>query len=100
MSTNQNSKVAVVTGAGGTLCSEMAKNLASQGYRVALLGRTVDKLKTVEEDIKRNGGIAISVAVDVSNEASVQAAKEEVDKAFGTCGLLINGAGGNQNEAL
>jgi NADP-dependent 3-hydroxy acid dehydrogenase YdfG len=34
---DSNKKVAVVTGAGGTLCSEMARNLAAQGYKVALL---------------------------------------------------------------
>ncbi len=61
-------KIAVVTGAGGTLCSEMARNLASQGYKVALVGRTLDKLKVVEEQIKAVGGIAISVTADVANE--------------------------------
>jgi NADP-dependent 3-hydroxy acid dehydrogenase YdfG len=58
---NSNNKVAVVTGAGGTLCSEMARNLAEQGYKVALLGRTMDKLNVVEEEIKALGGTAISV---------------------------------------
>jgi hypothetical protein len=93
-------KIAVVTGAGGTLCSEMAKSLAAQGYKVALLGRTMDKLKAVEEEIKTAGGTAISVSVDVSNEESVKAAKETVEKELGIATVLINGAGGNQNEAL
>ncbi|HZH66826.1 MAG TPA: SDR family NAD(P)-dependent oxidoreductase [Flavisolibacter sp.] len=95
-----NRKVAVVTGAGGTLCSEMARNLAAQGYRVALLGRTLDKLKVVEEDIRATGGTAISVSVDVSDEASVIKANETIEKELGVCSVLINGAGGNQNEAL
>jgi NAD(P)-dependent dehydrogenase (short-subunit alcohol dehydrogenase family) len=93
-------KIAVVTGAGGTLCSVMAKNLAAQGYKVALLGRTIDKLKIVEEEIKAAGGIAISVSTDVSNEASVIAAKEKIENELGICTVLINGAGGNQNDAL
>ncbi len=38
MSDANKNKVAVVTGAGGTLCSVMAINLAAQGYKVALLG--------------------------------------------------------------
>ncbi len=100
MSGTINDKVAVVTGAGGTLCSEMAKNLAGQGYKVALLGRTLDKLKVVEEEIKAAGGTAISVSVDVSNEASVKEAKDAVEKGLGIATVLINGAGGNQNEAL
>lgn len=93
-------KIAVVTGAGGTLCSEMARNLASQGYKVALIGRTMDKLKIVEQEITSAGGIAISVTADVADEASVVAAKNIIEKELGICTLLINGAGGNQNEAL
>ncbi len=72
-------KIAVITGAGGTLCSEMARNLASQGYKVALVGRTLDKLKVVEEEIKASGGIAISVTADVANEESVVAAKNIIE---------------------
>jgi NADP-dependent 3-hydroxy acid dehydrogenase YdfG len=97
---NTNNKVAVVTGAGGTLCSEMARSLASQGYKVALLGRSLDKLKVVEEQIKASGGEAISVSTDVSDEASVTNARDIVEKELGVCNVLINGAGGNQNEAL
>lgn len=97
---NTQSKVAVVTGAGGTLCSEMARNLASQGYKVALLGRTLEKLKLVEEQIKAQGGTAISIAVDVSNTESVTEANNIVKKELGICSVLINGAGGNQMEAL
>ncbi len=93
-------KIAVITGAGGTLCSEMARNLASQGYKVALVGRTLDKLKVVEEQIKAAGGIAISVTADVANEESVVAAKNIIEKELGICSVLINGAGGNQNEAI
>lgn len=93
-------KVAVVTGAGGTLCSEMARSLAMRGYKVALLGRTLDKLKIVEEEIKASGGTAISVSIDVADETSVKAARDTTEKSLGLCSLLINGAGGNQNDAL
>ncbi len=97
---NNNAKVAVVTGAGGTLCSEMARNLAQQGYQVALLGRTLEKLQAVENEITDAGGIAISVSTDVADEASVKAAHKAVNDQLGRCTVLINGAGGNQNEAL
>ncbi|MBC7000326.1 SDR family NAD(P)-dependent oxidoreductase [Cytophaga sp. FL35] len=93
-------KVAVVTGAGGTLCSAMAIDLAKQGYKVALLGRTEEKLKLVEHEIKIKGGIAISVCGDVANEEAMKAAKDTVENELGICTLLINGAGGNQNDAL
>jgi len=93
-------KIAIVTGAGGTLCSAMAKSLAEQGYKIALLGRSIDKLKKVEEEIKAAGGISISVSTDVANEQSVIAAKNLIEKEFGIATVLINGAGGNQNDAL
>jgi NAD(P)-dependent dehydrogenase (short-subunit alcohol dehydrogenase family) len=100
MTVETSGKIAVVTGAGGTLCSEMARNLASQGYKVALIGRSIDKLKIVEEEIKASGGIAISVTADVADEESVVAAKNIIEKELGICNVLINGAGGNQNEAI
>lgn len=93
-------KIAVVTGAGGTLCSAMAIDLAKQGYKVALLGRTLEKLRTVESEIKKNGGIAISISTDVADETSVRKAKDVVEGELGICNLLINGAGGNQSDAL
>lgn len=95
-----NNRVAVITGAGGTLCSEMARDLSAQGYKVALLGRSLDKLSVVEEEIKAKGGTAISVSADVANEASVKSARDVVEKELGVCHVLINGAGGNQNDAL
>ena len=93
-------KVAVVTGAGGTLCSAMAKDLAGQGYRVALVGRTLQKLKLVEEEIRAKDQVAISVTVDVADEAAVRQAYETIKQELGRCSVLINGAGGNQSEAL
>ena len=100
MTVQASDKIAVVTGAGGTLCSEMARNLASQGYKVALVGRSLDKLRKVEEEIKASGGIALSVTADVADEESVVAAKNMIEKELGICNVLINGAGGNQNEAI
>lgn len=96
----KSNKVAIVTGAGGTLCSEMAKDLAKQGYKVALLGRTLEKLKIVEAEIQSQGGIAISISADVSNENSIIEANEIIIKELGYFSVLINGAGGNQLEAF
>ncbi|TDH28743.1 SDR family oxidoreductase [Segetibacter sp. 3557_3] len=100
MTDTPKNKVAVVTGAGGTLCSVMAINLAAQGYKVALLGRDMGKLKAVEEEIIAKGGTAISVSTDVADEAAVKAARNTIEQELGTCSVLINGAGGNQPDAL
>ncbi len=93
-------KVAVVTGAGGTLCSEMARNLAAQGAKVALLGRNIKKLQKTEKDITDNGGIAFSISTDVTSEEQVEAARIKILETFGPCDILVNGAGGNQPDAV
>ena len=93
-------KTAIVTGAGGTLCSEMARSLASQGMKVALIGRDIIKLKKTETDIIAQGGTAISVSADVSDKEAIENAREIIVKELGIPQILINGAGGNQTEAI
>jgi NAD(P)-dependent dehydrogenase (short-subunit alcohol dehydrogenase family) len=87
-------RVAVVTGAGGTLCSVIAKELARQGMQVALLGRTMHKLEAVAEGIRGAGGIALPIAVDVTHLGAVKDAAQEVYSDLGPCMVLVNGAGG------
>lgn len=93
-------KIAVVTGAGGTICSEMSYFLAGQGVNVALLGRDLNKLVKLEDKIKSKGGRAISISTDVTNLTAIEHAREVILKEFGLCNILINGAGGNQLEAI
>lgn len=92
-------KVAVVTGGAGILCREFCKALALCGAKVAVLNRTLSKAESVVEEIRTAGGEAIAVAVNVTDEASVQAAHQAVLDAFGKCDILINGAGGNDPAA-
>jgi hypothetical protein len=93
-------KVAVVTGAGGTLCSVIAQRLAAEGARVALLGRTVAALEKVAAGIRATGGTALPVTCDVVDVASVERARETVVRELGVPWFLVNGAGGNQAEAI
>ncbi len=93
-------KVAVVTGAGGTLCSEIALELAKCGTKVVLVGRTREKLDTVSEKIKENGGISMVYACDVTDKEEISRLANEVEKRFGLCDYLINGAGGNNIKAM
>ena len=51
-------KVAVVTGAGGTLCSAIAIDLAKKGAKVVLVGRTREKLEKVAGEITASGGVS------------------------------------------
>lgn len=102
MNTKMNTKnrVAVVTGAGGTLCSVMAIDIAAQGYKVVLVGRDINKLRATEDKINEAGGTCISLSADVKDLNQMQALREKVLKTFGRCTVLINGAGGNQPDAV
>ena len=93
-------KIAVVTGAGGTLCSEIAIELAANGATVFLVGRTKEKLERTAEKIAAVGGITpIIYTCDVTDRVAVDALAAEVD-ALGGCDFLINGAGGNDTRAM
>ena len=63
--TDLTGKVAVVTGASGTLCSIFAMALARAGAKVALLGRNLAKLNEVADKIAAEGGIAKGYACNV-----------------------------------
>ena len=88
-------KVAVITGAGGVLCSAFAENLAKQGCAVALLDINEQAVREVAENIKKQGGVAGFYPCDVLNKASVEEAHQKILADFGKCEILINGAGGN-----
>ncbi len=92
-------KIAVVTGAGGTLCSEIAIRLAEEGAKVFLVGRTTEKLTAVKEKIEKMGKTAFVFPCDVTDAESVKALATEVEKEGG-CDFLINGAGGNNVKAM
>lgn len=97
---NLKDRVAVITGGSGVLCSEMARELARQGVKVAVLNRTVEKGQEVVAEIVKAGGTAIALQADVLDRASLEKAKEETLKAFGKIDILINGAGGNHPDAI
>lgn len=92
-------QIAVVTGANGVLISAMAKELAKQGCKVALLSRNADKLKNLSTDIESAGGTAMAIAGDVTSQKSLEEAAETVKDKWGRVDLLINGAGGNHPDA-
>ena len=92
---NLNGRVAVVTGGGGVLCSGFAKDLAAQGVKVAVLDLNESAAQAVADEIVAAGGTAIGVACNVLDKDSLQAARAVINEKFGTCDILINGAGGN-----
>ncbi|MDO4396902.1 MAG: SDR family oxidoreductase [Oscillospiraceae bacterium] len=88
-------RVAVVTGGGGVLCSGFSKDLARQGMKVAILDLRLDAAEKVAKEIRDEGFEAVGIACNVLEKESLESAREIVNKTFGTCDLLLNGAGGN-----
>ena len=99
LNTDLSGKVAVVTGAGGVLCSEFAKVLARAGAKVALLNRTQEKAQKYADEINAAGGVAIAYGCNVLDKAQTYAVAEQVLADLGPCDILINGAGGNNPKA-
>lgn len=92
---NLKDKVAVITGGGGILCSTIAKGLAKEGVKTALLDISEEKAKAVKDEIIGKGGDALAIKCDVLKKEQVEKAKEIVINKYGRCDILINGAGGN-----
>lgn len=90
-----NNRVAVITGGGGVLCKTMAFALAERGASVALLDLRAENAQQVAQSIIDKGGKAIGIAANVLEPESLKAAHQQVLQTFGSCDILINGAGGN-----
>jgi len=88
-------KTAVVIGAGGHLCSEMALNLAKAGVHIAILDKDEKILKEKEALIKSTTSECLAVTMDATKKRSLEKAKEKILVRFGDIDILINGAGIN-----
>ncbi len=99
LDTDLTGKVAVVTGAGGILCSQMAKVLARAGAKVALLNRSVEAINQYASEINAEGGVARAYQVNVLDRAGLEDVAAKVLAELGPCDILVNGAGGNNPKA-
>jgi 3-oxoacyl-[acyl-carrier protein] reductase len=93
-------KTALVTGASQGIGRACALTLAKKGARVALAARNLEKLEAVAAEIVAAGGQAQSFAMDVSDEASIQAAAKAALGQFGTIDILVNNAGITRDTLL
>lgn len=99
LNTDLTGRVAVVTGAGGVLCSAFSKTLARAGAKVALLDLNYDSAKQYADEITAEGGIAKAYKCNVLDKENCFAVADEVEKDLGPCDILVNGAGGNNTRA-
>ena len=88
-------KVVVITGAGGVICSTMARAFAQAGAKVAAINRTGIKVEKLAEELRAEGFICNGYEGNVLDKERMEEIHEQVLAEFGPCDILINGAGGN-----
>lgn len=95
---NFNGEVVVITGASRGIGAQLARDFAKAGAKVACLATSKDKIDALAEEIKANGGEAISIKCNVKEYSELEAAYAEVEKAFGGMDIVIVNAGINAKE--
>jgi len=93
-------KSIIVTGGTGILGNAFIQAISEAGANVGILGRNKKVAEERAHAIHENGGTAIPLIADVTNEEQLSAAHEEFVKKFGHIDGLVNAAGGNIPEAI
>lgn len=86
-------KTAIITGAASGIGKEIAIRFAQEGANVAIADLNDDSAKTAAGEITSQGGTAIAVAMDVTNEQQVNDGIKAVVAAFGAIDILVSNAG-------
>jgi NADP-dependent 3-hydroxy acid dehydrogenase YdfG len=86
-------KVALVTGASSGIGAATALKLAAEGARVAIAARRVQRLNDLADRIRKNGGEALPIEADVTDEAQASAMVKTTQQTFGRLDILLNVAG-------
>mgnify|MGYP002760326717 FL=1 len=86
-------EVAIVTGASSGIGEATAESLASRGASVVLAARRADELEAVAERIRTEGGEALVVPTDVTEDDDIDALIAETVDEFETIDILVNNAG-------
>ncbi len=86
-------KVALVTGASSGIGEGIARALAAEGVKVGLAARRLEKLDSIVADIRKAGGEATAIELDVTDAAQNAAAVEQVIAKFGRLDIAVLNAG-------
>ena len=86
------SRVAVVTGAGSGLGQSISTKLAADGHRVAVLDVNAEAAEKVAAEVQAQGGHALAVTVDVSDETAVHNAFDVVRDGLGRVEIVVTSA--------
>ena len=85
-------KVAIVTGSASGIGKEIAKTFVREGAKVVIADLNLDAAKAAAAELGGDG-VALAVAMDVTNEAAVDAGVAEAVKVFGGIDILVSNAG-------
>eukprot|EP01121_Diplochlamys_sp_Union-15-3_P003464 TRINITY_DN13351_c0_g1_i1.p1 TRINITY_DN13351_c0_g1~~TRINITY_DN13351_c0_g1_i1.p1 ORF type:complete len:227 (-),score=43.82 TRINITY_DN13351_c0_g1_i1:43-723(-) len=88
------SKVCAVVGVGPGIGSAVAHKFAKEGYTLALISRTGDKLETVKKSIESKGGKAIAVPFDATDPNSAAEGFKKIKESIGSPEVVVYNAGG------
>ena len=90
---NLDGKAALITGASSGIGESTAEALAEAGASVALAARREDELEQLADRIESEGGEALVVPTDVTDEAEIQEMVDRTHEEFGSLDILVNNAG-------
>ena len=94
MSSKQNQKVALVTGASRGIGAAIAQRLARDGFTVIVnYAESAEPAEALVRSIQQAGGQALAAKADVSNTADVRRLFDATETAFGGVDVLVNNAG-------
>ena len=88
-------KVAVVTGGGRGIGEGIARSLASAGATIVVAARRTEEVEAVARQIRADGGEAIAITTDVTDDAAVDALARAAMDHFGSLSIWVNNAGGS-----
>src|ERR1700749_2167311 len=86
-------KVAVVTGAASGIGKEIAREFLAQGVRIAIADLDAGQAAAAARELDPSGERAFSVAMNVTDEAQVEAGIAAVAQYFGGIDILVSNAG-------
>jgi NAD(P)-dependent dehydrogenase (short-subunit alcohol dehydrogenase family) len=82
--------VVVITGASAGIGRAVARRYGEQGASVALIARGEGGLEAAAEDVRRRGGTALALSVDVADAVAVEQAADRIEKELGPIDVWIN----------
>lgn len=93
-------RVAIIPGGSGGIGSELAVGLAKAGAKVAIVGRTGERVEEAAQKVEAAGSQALVAVGDMTSEEDAERVVSETIDAFGRLDIVINAIGGGAGKVL